>query len=235
MPAHAICISRAIWTGAEAIASDVAKELGFRCVDEEILNVAAERRNLSPAQVADAEQRKSMLAQFLQDIKRGGVGEVINYIPGQRALPTSRDDVRVLIRDAIRDTVNSGNVVIVAHAASYAVGQRKDVLRVLITGSQFARASRWVAGSQGKSPREAAEVIQASDDARANYVQRFYDVDHEQPDHYDLTLSTDKLSPELITHLIVQAARSMDPDHPDVSPPQTGWDLPPTPRSPREY
>jgi len=47
MPAHAICISRAIWTGAEAIASDVAKELGFRCVDEEILQMAAERRNLS--------------------------------------------------------------------------------------------------------------------------------------------------------------------------------------------
>ena len=235
MPAHAICISRAIWTGAEAIANDVAKELGFRCVDEEILTVAAERRNLSPAAVADEEQRKSLLAQFFQDIKRGGVGEVINYIPGQRALPTSSDDVRVLIRDAIRQTVDSGKVVIVAHAASYAVGQRKDVLRVLITGSPFARAARWVAGSKGKGPREAAETIQASDEARANYVKRFYDVDHEQPDHYDLTLSTDKLTAGLITQLIVEAARSMDPEHPSVSPPQTGWDLPPTPRSPSEY
>jgi cytidylate kinase len=235
MPAHAICISRAIWTGAEAIASDVARELGYRCVDEEILQAAAERRNLTPAEVASAEQRKSLVAQFVQDVKRGGLGEIINYIPGQRALPTSSDDMRVLIRDAIRETVDQGKVVIVAHAASYAVGQRKDVLRVLVTGSPFARAARWTAGSGGKSPREAAETIQQSDDARANYVKRFYDVDHEQPDHYDLTLSTDKLSPALITQLIVRAASTMDPDDPMVSPPQTGWDLPPTPRTPREY
>ena len=235
MPAHAICISRAIWTGAEAIASDVARELGYRCVDEEILSAAAERRNLTPAEVASAEQRKSLVAQFVQDVKRGGLAEMINYIPGQRALPTSSDDMRVLIRDAIRETVDQGKVVIVAHAASYAVGQRKDVLRVLVTGSPSARAARWTAGSGGKSPREAAETIQQSDEARANYVKRFYDVDHEQPDHYDLTLSTDKLSPALITQLIVRAANTMDPDDPMVSPPQTGWDLPPTPRTPREY
>ena len=235
MPAHAICISRAIWTGAEAIASDVASELGFRCVDEEILNVAAERRNLSAAAVADAEQRKSALAQFLQDIRRGGIGEMINFIPGQRTLPTASDDVRKLIRDAILETVDKGNVVIVAHAASYAVGPRKDVLRVLITGSPFARATRWLAGSGGKSPREAADTIKASDEARANYVKRFYDVDHESPDDYDLVLSTDKLTPATITSLIVHAALSLDPDHPAVSPPQTGWDLPPTPRSPSDF
>ena len=232
MSAHAICISRAIWTGAEAIASDVAKELGFRCVDEEILQVAAERRNLSAAALADAEQRKSVLAQFLQDIRRGGVGEMINFIPGQRALPAASDDVRVIIRDAILETVDAGKVVIVAHAASYAVGPRKEVLRVLITGSPLARSKRWVAGSNGKGPREAAEIISFSDEARANYVKRFYDVEHEEPHDYDLVLSTDKMSPALVTSLIVNAARALDPEDEAVSPRQTGWDLPPTRRTP---
>lgn len=233
MPAHAICISRAIWTGAEAIASDVAKELGFKCVDEEILQVAAERRNLNPAAVADEEQRKSMLSQFLQDIRRGGVGEVINFIPGQRALPAASDDVRVMIRDAIMETVDAGNVVIVAHAASYAVGPRKDVLRVLITGTPSIRSKRWVAGSNGKGPREAAEIISFSDDARANYVKRFYNVEHEEPHDYDLVLSTDKMSPALVTKLILEAARALDPADEFVSPRQTGWDLPPTQRMPQ--
>ncbi len=233
MPAHAICISRAIWTGAEAIATDVARELGFRCVDEEILQVAAERRNLSTADLADAERRKSVLAQFLQDIRRGGVGEVINFIPGQRALPAASDDVRVIIRDAILETVDAGKVVIVAHAASYAVGPRKDVLRVLITGSPKARSMRWVAGSHGKGPREAAETIRFSDDARANYVKRFYDVEREEPHDYDLVLSTDKMSPALVTRLIVNAALALDPDDEAVSPRQTGWDLPATPHAPK--
>ena len=235
MPANAICISRAIWTGAETIAESVAQELGFRCVDEEILSLAAEKRNLSPAEVASAEAPRSLLAQLFQDIKRGGVGEVINYIPGQSALPMASNDLRVTIRDAILETVNQGGVVIVAHAASYAVGPRKNVLRVLITGSPLARQTRWLATSQGKSPREAAELIQASDDARANYVRRFYDVDQEQPMDYDLVFSTDKLSAALITEMIVNAAREMDADDPSVSPPQSGWDLPPTRKSPNDY
>ena len=231
MPANAICISRAIWTGAEAIAADVATQLGYRCMDEEILTIAAERRKLSPGDLADAEKRKGVLEQFLQDLKRGGIGEMINYIPGQRALPTASDDVRLAIRDAILETVDQGNVVIVAHAASYAVGPRPEVLRVLITGSAFIRAKRWVANSAGKGgPREAQEVIADSDAARANYIKRFYDVDREEADDYDLTFSTDKMSPALITQLIVQAAKGMDAGDPAVLPKQSGWDLPATPR-----
>ncbi|HVZ44897.1 MAG TPA: cytidylate kinase-like family protein [Ramlibacter sp.] len=224
MGLRAICISRAIWVGAEEIAADVARELGFRCVDEEILKVAAEKRNLDPSVVADAERRKSFLANFVADIRRGGMGELINYIPGQRTLPTESDDIRVVIRDAILETANEGSVVIVAHAASYVLGPRKDVLRVLITGSPLARAKRWLAKSGGKSPREAAETIQASDQARAHYLKRFYDVDSEAPEHYDIVLSTDKLATEQITQLVLQAARALD-----TSPvaAESGWgDLP---------
>jgi cytidylate kinase len=235
MPANAICISRAIWTGAEVIAENVAREMGFRCVDEEILALAAERRNLSKAEVASEERPKGAVAQFFQDLKLGGVSEVLNFIPGQSALPVAPTDVRVAIRDAILETVDKGNVVIVAHAASYAVGRRKNTLRVLITGSASNRSSRWLASSQGKSPREAAETIQASDEARANYVRRFYDVDHESPGDYDLIFSTDKLGPSVITRLIVEAARTMDPDDPAVMPPQTGWDLPPTRKMPGDF
>ena len=210
MGVHAICISRAIWVGAETIATDVAKELGFRYVDEEIINLAAERRNLNPAVVADAERRKSMLSQLIADISRGGVGELINYIPTHGALPTGNDDLRVLIRDAIRETANQGNVVIVAHAASYALRGRADVLRVLITGTPFVRAKRWLLTSGGKSPTEAAETIQASDQARANYLKRFYNVDAELSEDYDLTISTDKLTAAQAAQLIISAARSLE-------------------------
>ena len=45
-------LTREIWVGAEAIATVVANELVYRLVVEEILKIAAERRNLSPAVVA---------------------------------------------------------------------------------------------------------------------------------------------------------------------------------------
>ncbi len=209
MSAHAICISRAIWVGAESIATDVAKELGYRYVDEEIVNLAAQRRNLNPSDVANAERRKSFLVQLLEDVSRGGTAELINYLPNQRTVPSASDDMRVLIRDAIRETADQGKVVIVAHAASYALNRRDDVLKVLITGSPFVRANRWLVGSGGRSPVDAAELIRDSDLARASYLKRFYNVDHELAEDYDLTVNTDKLSTTQVTDIIVRAALSI--------------------------
>ena len=44
MPRSVICISRAAGAGGEEVAQIVAKELGFRYVDEEIVRRAAENR-----------------------------------------------------------------------------------------------------------------------------------------------------------------------------------------------
>lgn len=210
MAARVICISRAIWTGAETIANDIAKELGFRCVDEEIIQLAAERRNLSPAEVASAERRKPFLKQLLEDVARTKGSELVDYLPNQGLVPVGNEDIRALIREAIRDTAQQGNVVIVAHAASYALGGRDDVLRVLITGSPFRRASRWLKTSGGRSPEEAAETIRDSDKARASYLKRFYGVDAELAEHYDITVSTDVLTTAQATDLIARAARALN-------------------------
>lgn len=51
MSAKVICISRATFTQAEDIAAEVAGELGFRYVDEEIVERAAQRQNLIAAEV----------------------------------------------------------------------------------------------------------------------------------------------------------------------------------------
>jgi cytidylate kinase len=208
MSASVICISRAIWTGAEAIASDIAKEFGYRYVDEEIINLAAVRHNVNPAEVASIERRKSFLATLMGEIAAGG-SDVLSVLSNQRAAPVATDDMRAVIREAIVETANEGKVVIVAHAASYALRRREDVLRVLVTGSPFMRASRWLTTSGGKSPAEAAETVAESDKARANYLRRFYSVDHESPEDYDITVSTDILTPAQATDLIVRAARAI--------------------------
>jgi cytidylate kinase len=81
---------------------------------------------------------------------------------------------------------------------------------VLITGSEFGRVTRWSLTSGGQSPRQAQEAIRESDSARADYLKRFYDVKHESPEHYDITLSTDALQPAAIKELILAAARLID-------------------------
>jgi cytidylate kinase len=95
-------------------------------------------------------------------------------------------------------------VVIVAHAASYAVDSELRPLRVLVTGSAETRAQR-VGAAQGLEDTEATKFIKKSDSGRADYLKRFYGVSAELPIHYDLVINTDALSLEQAAALIAQA------------------------------
>ena len=63
-----VTISHATGAGGDNIGRGVAKGLGFRYVDEEIIELAAERHGVDPELVADAERRKSVLDRILDDM-----------------------------------------------------------------------------------------------------------------------------------------------------------------------
>ena len=86
--------------------------------------------------------------------------------------------------EAIEEAAGRGNVVIVAHAASFALAGKEGILRVLVTASPDTRAGR------------AEGSIKDSDAERADYLRRFYGVEQELPTHYDLVVNTDVVSVE---------------------------------------
>ena len=210
MSARVICISRALYAGADEVAALVAEIMGYRCVDEEIIGRAAERQKLDPTVVASAEQRKSFLARLFEDMAMGaGMASYgAGYVPDPGQMPAHGEQLRGLIREAIVETAERGEVVIVAHAASYALSNRNDVLRVLVTGSAPARAGA-LAAAEGIGPGEAARQIRDSDAARADYLRRFYQVEHELAEHYDLCISTDGLTPAQAAAVIISVARAI--------------------------
>jgi cytidylate kinase-like protein len=192
MAVTVVCISRTLGAGGEEIGRLAADKLGFDYVDEDIVTRAAQRGDVSPEDVADAERRKSLLRRLLAELGTGSAVETYGLGPAGGDLP---DDMRALIREAIEEVAARGNVVIVAHAASFALAGREGVLRVLVTASPETRASR----SEGS--------IKDSDAERADYLRRFYGVEHELPTHYDVVLNTDAVSAEQAADLLALAAR----------------------------
>ncbi len=193
MAATVVCISRTMGAEGEEVGRLVAGSLGFDYVDEDLVARAAQRGGVSSEDVADAERRKSLIRRLLTNLGTGSGVESYGLAPvAGGELP---DDMRALIREAIEEVAARGNVVIVAHAASFALAGREDTLRVLVTASPETRASRY-AGS-----------IKDSDAERADYLRRFYGVEHELPTHYDLVLNTDVVSVEKAAELIALAAR----------------------------
>jgi hypothetical protein len=191
-------------------ASSVAKRLGFALVDEEIILRAAADAGVEPSTVADVETRRSFMESVFDTAGSSGqdamlgAGGVESFYGGSfsPADKTSNSEgLRELIRTAIAETADRGSVVVVAHAASHALASRPDVLRVLITASVSTRRAR-VASEQDLSEKDAAQAVDASDAARADYLKRFYGIRAELPTQYDIVVNTDRLSPDEAASLI---------------------------------
>lgn len=201
-----VCVARQDGARAQEVAQLAAKSLGSRIVDEDILTRAASDAGVERDVVADLERRKSRVMSLLEGFATAGFAP--GYVPAPNLLnegePAS-DELRGLIRSVIEEVADAGNAVIVSHAASMALGQREDVLRVLVTASPKVREQR-LAASLGINEKEAARTIKQSDAGRADYIKRFYGISAELPTHYDLVINTDQLSPEHAAQLIVQAA-----------------------------
>jgi cytidylate kinase len=201
MARNVICISHASGAGGEEVGHLLADRLGFLYVDEEVIDQAARRAGIDPEQIADEERRKPLFAGLLDSLAEGGSHVLIS---SPATVEVRSEAVRAFIRFAIREVAARGNVVIVAHAASYAVDSELRPLRVLVTGSRETRAQR-VGAAQGLEDMEATRFIKKSDAGRVDYLKRFYGVSVELPIHYDLVINTDALSLEQAAALIAQA------------------------------
>ena len=200
MTCRVVCISHATGAGGEEVGRLVADRLGFLYVDDDIVARAAARGGLSPADVADAERRRSLVRRLLEAVADTSEAGTSALAPG-----VDRDDVRVLVRETIELTAARGNAVIVAHAASHVVEPGDAALRVLVTASPSIRAER-LGAAEALDAAKAAKAVKDSDAGRRDYLKRFYDVDDELPVHYDLVVNTDALSVELAAELIARAA-----------------------------
>lgn len=201
-----VCVSHSTGSGGEEVGKQVAQRLDYLYVDEEIVARAAAQGGLEPRDIADEERRRSFAGRVLEALADGG-GDAWTFSTGTTAAMESvrPADIRALIRETVLQTARRGRVVIVAHAASYAVESDPAKLRVLVTASPATRAQR-VSAQDTLDESQAARLIKDADAGRRDYLKRFYGVDRESPTDYDLVINTDVLSTEQAADIISQAA-----------------------------
>jgi cytidylate kinase len=212
-----VCISRTTAAGGENVGQAVAQRLGFRYVDEQIIERAARRAQVNPALVAKVEHRQPLLQRLLEKMPQGAdlAGVVTRatgvpvdaFVPSPAGSRADAADLRAMIQAAIHEVAGAGQAVIVAHAASMALARTEGVLRVLVTASTETRVRR-LAEFERIIPAEAERRIASSDRERQEYFQRFYKLQEELPTHYDLVINTDALTTEQAVAMVLAAAHA---------------------------
>jgi hypothetical protein len=216
MSYRVVCISHTVAAGGEHIGHLVADKLRFRYVDDEVIALASEKAGLDPGVVAKAEEQTSLLTRLMDALVSSPM-KVEGYLPRRDkgeyysselrpSVTAPEESLRRLIQEAILEIARRGDVVIVAHAASMALAQRVEVLRVLVTASVKTRTQRLWMTTRLLGEEESARAVADSDRGRERYFERFFDVKKELPTHYDIVVNTDVLRLEQAVGMIIAAA-----------------------------
>lgn len=204
-----ICIARVGGSVGSEVGRRIAELLDYRFFDEEIVQRAAESEGIAVEELAEVEKRKGVLNRLLESLALGGAAD--GFMAGMPAVmpPLSVMDpkgLRALIRKSILETAADGRAVIESHAASFALADHDNVLRVLVTASIATRTER-ILKANGGDAKKAAKTIENDNAGRADYLKKFYGVEQERSTHYDLVINSDHLSSDLIVDVVVRAAQ----------------------------
>ena len=217
MPATAIAFSVQTGSGGFAVARQVSESLGYRYYDWEITSEAATRAGVSPTEVIAAERVPGFVERMMRRLGAASAvtvegsplfGELSPAAWTNAIQSMTSDDYRQFIERIVLELADRGDAVIVGHASQYTLRDQPGALRVLVHGSLEQRTQR-LAIEQDLPMEEAKARVKQSDKERGDLLRRVYHFDWLEAGIYDLSLNSDRLSPDFMARTVVEAARDV--------------------------
>ncbi len=204
-----ITISRQYGAGGAAVAAKVADALGWRLVDNELVQRVAARAGLAPEDVAVREERVPTFIERLAQTVVAGTPELL--VPpeaGGTVASLSESDLVRITELVVREVAAEGRVVLVGRAAPAVLGQQGDALHVRVVAPREHRI-RVAAERLGVSPEQAARTLDEADKMRARYHREYYGRDWSDPVHYHMVLNTEALGVDEVAAVVARSAQAL--------------------------
>ena len=205
-----VTVSRQIGAGGGEVARSVAAALGFRVVDNELIDTVAERAGMPAAEVAEKEERAPGFIERLARALTRSAPELFSPPPDKLPEPEEKSLVQITEK-VVAEIASQGRIVLVGRAASAVLSGAHDALHVKIVAPASARIER-IGKRSGLEAREAERQVRESDANRARYHSHHYGRDWNDASHYHMVLNTGALGIEGATAVIIGRAKTMWPD-----------------------
>ena len=200
-----VTISRQYGSGGSDVAARIAKALGWRLLDNAIIDRVAEELGTSVAEVEAREERVPSLVQRLADAMALGSPEMLTPI-ADASLPPSDEKLLAVTRRVIAEAIASGPVVLVGRGAQSMLAERSDTLHVFCyapTAALVARAMRRL----NLDAAAAQKAVEETNRQREQFVRKHWNRSWAAHENYHLCVNTDWLGIDGAADLIIGVAR----------------------------
>lgn len=188
-----VTIAHETGSGGPEIGIELAKRLGWRYVDRDMLSEAALRYGVGEDKLNELDEKKPSL------FERFDV-ETRQYI--------------TVLQSALLDAAEQDNVVINSRGGQMLLRGISHVLRVFVIAPFELRVKRVMKKMSGQAQegvdvRTTVEMVRRSDQEKHGRIRYLYDVDWGDPALYDLVLNTEKLAVDAGVEAIAGLVRSL--------------------------
>ena len=200
-----ITIEREYGSGAAEIAKRLASHLGWKLWDSELTEEIARVANVDKAAVSKCDERRDSGFQRLVKVFWRGSYERSTNLDFEHSFDADR--MVEIGEQVMREIAERGNCVIVGRGAPYHLRERRDAFHVFLYAPRGEKLRR--IQKQGKSLREAEDLVETVDRERIEFVKHYFGADWPTRSLYNLMINT-CMGDEKVIETVLHTMRTME-------------------------
>jgi len=199
-------IGREFGSLGQLVGEKLAKRLGIKCYDKELLQKAAKESGFCEEIFVNHDEKptNSFLYSLVMDTYSAG-----NYATAPFLDMPLNHKVFLAQFDAIKKIASNESCVIVGRCADYALADEPDCINIFIHADLDDRI-KIISKRMNLSEHKARDLILKTDKQRASYYNYYTSKKWGDSRSYDLTLNTSKISLEQCVDMIIAFRKAMD-------------------------
>ena len=196
-----ITISRQFGAGGKTIGQKVAEALGYTFLDEDIIQIIAEKAKVSPGWVESVEKEAGgRLSRIVTKmVSRPLIDRVLKDEKGYIDEQIYIDYLVVIIAQMAED----GNVVFLDRGSQYILNDFPDAFHILLINT-FANRVKFMMSNYDLSENRATHIVKTEEKRRMNLYRKIGKQDYDQPELYHMVINMARLDLDEAVQMILQ-------------------------------
>jgi cytidylate kinase len=198
-----ITISRQFGAGGKTIGQKVSEALGYTFIDEDIIQIIAEKAKVSPGWVESVEKEAGgRLSRIVTKmVSRPLIDRVLKDEKGYIDEQIYIDYLVVIIAQMAED----GNVLFLDRGSQYILNDFPEAFHILLINT-FANRVKFMMSNYDLSENKATHIVKTEEKRRMNLYRKIGKQDYDHPELYHLVINMARVDVEdavqMILHLV---------------------------------